>query len=462
MKTRLGMLLAVSVLLSLPLKANNLPPVAVLSSTPDRDWFYNGEDVVFDYYDSYDPDTYLTGTRWYINNVLQLSGTFTFSKCFVLHGSPVGDCYELPAGQTTVAIKLGVKDVQGAWDYETITYTIREHKGRKYFVKDHLGSVRATVNRDGNVLGYDDYYPFGLAMPGRSSNSANPNDDIKFTGYEKDDEAGLKLYHAGNRMYDPVLGRFMQIDRFYDKYPNMSTYQYAANNPVNFIDVNGDSIDVSKLSGKERTELINNLAEITGYDASQFSVSNGMLVISTSATTKDGTVLKYASPVGGSKSARTFLNALASFDPSEHQLGTNFELKSGSASKEDGTLNFNRPNANNVDPAAWNVGMSFLHEGWHFARGFMIGSNSFNTLQNSFGSVGGIDPARVSASFLNGDTGPTVDFVNTVRRELGLNQRTSYRGYQIGNTAYIPFDQASKKSLLRGIVPARSSGFFYY
>ena len=92
-------------------------------------------------------------------------------------------------------------------------------------------------------------YPFGLAMPGRSSNSANPNDDYKFTGYEKDDEAGLDLYHAGNRGYDPVLGRFMQIDRYYYKYPSMSTYQYAANNPVYFIDVNGDSIWVSVRTG---------------------------------------------------------------------------------------------------------------------------------------------------------------------------------------------------------------------
>jgi len=240
MKKRFGMLLAVSLLLSLPLKANNLPPVAVLSSTPDRDWFYNGEDVVFDYYDSYDPDTYLTGTRWYINNVLQQSGTFIFSKCFVLHGSPVGDCYELPAGQTTVAIKLGVKDVQGAWDYETITYTIREHKGRKYFVKDHLGSVRATVNRDGNVLGYDDYYPFGLAMPGRSSNSANPNDDYKFTGHELDNEAGLNLMYAGARYSDPILGgRWLSIDPLAAKYPSLSPYAYVANNPINAVDPDG-------------------------------------------------------------------------------------------------------------------------------------------------------------------------------------------------------------------------------
>ena len=117
--------------------------------------------------------------------------------------------------------------------------------GRRYFLKDHVGSVRTTVDRNGNIVGYDDYCPFGLAMPGRSSNTANPNDDYKFTGYEKDDEAGLDLYHAGARIYDPVLGRFMSIDRFYDKYPHMSTYQYAANNPINFIDINGDSVIVA-------------------------------------------------------------------------------------------------------------------------------------------------------------------------------------------------------------------------
>jgi hypothetical protein len=48
---------------------------------------------------------------------------------------------------------------------------------RKYFVTDHIGTIRTTADIDGNVLGYDDYYPFGLTMPGRSSNSSNPNDN---------------------------------------------------------------------------------------------------------------------------------------------------------------------------------------------------------------------------------------------------------------------------------------------
>ena len=119
--------------------------------------------------------------------------------------------------------------------------------GRRYFVKDHLGSVRTTVDRNGNVVGRDDYYPFGLAMPGRSSNSANPNDDYKFTGYELDNEAGLTMYHAGARGYDPVLGRFMQIDRRYDKYPGISSYAYVLNNPVGLTDVTGDTVDISQV-----------------------------------------------------------------------------------------------------------------------------------------------------------------------------------------------------------------------
>ena len=245
MKKRL-MIVVGWLLLAGSVQANDLAPVALQSVTPDRSWFYNLEEVVFDADESYVPHTYgyITQTKWYIDGVYQTQGSYyhNMSVCFALYGSPEGDCYELDQGQTTVQIKLMVQSNYGYWDEQTITYTIKEHKGRKYFVKDHLGSVRTTVNRDGNVLGYDDYYPFGLAMTGRSSNSANPNDDYKYIGEELDDEAGLNLMNLNARTYDPITARFLQIDPLFDHPAQMglSPYNYAWNNPMNLSDPTGE------------------------------------------------------------------------------------------------------------------------------------------------------------------------------------------------------------------------------
>lgn len=75
-------------------------------------------------------------------------------------------------------------------------------------------------------------------MPKRNTASANTTE--KFSGKELDEETNQ--YYFGARYYDPALGRFFVTDRFADKYPDLTPYQYAGNNPVLFIDVNGDSL----------------------------------------------------------------------------------------------------------------------------------------------------------------------------------------------------------------------------
>jgi uncharacterized protein RhaS with RHS repeats len=42
-------------------------------------------------------------------------------------------------------------------------------------------------------------------------------------------------------MYQPELGKFFTQDRFSEKYFALSPYQYAAGNPLKFVDINGDS-----------------------------------------------------------------------------------------------------------------------------------------------------------------------------------------------------------------------------
>ena len=53
------------------------------------------------------------------------------------------------------------------------------------------------------------------------------------------------MYEYGARNYDPAVGRFFNIDRLSEKYENISPYNYTANNPVRFVDVDGEWIYIS-------------------------------------------------------------------------------------------------------------------------------------------------------------------------------------------------------------------------
>ena len=108
-----------------------------------------------------------------------------------------------------------------------------------YFIKDHQGNVRVVADEHGNAEEVNDYYAFGGLMSTSSRQSVQP---YKYNGKELDRKGGLGWYDYGARMYDAALGRFMKTDRFSEKYVSLSPYQYGANNPVNNIDVNGDSV----------------------------------------------------------------------------------------------------------------------------------------------------------------------------------------------------------------------------
>jgi RHS repeat-associated protein len=112
-----------------------------------------------------------------------------------------------------------------------ITITVHNGKGRtEYYLTDHLGSIRTTIDDQGKVLGYDDYDPFGNVLPGRSYNAGTPNDLNKFTSHERDQEGGLDYMLARN--YDSELGRFYSVDPLYYKYHSTSPYAYVLNNPL--------------------------------------------------------------------------------------------------------------------------------------------------------------------------------------------------------------------------------------
>ena len=131
-------------------------------------------------------------------------------------------------------------------------------RGTKFFeITNHLGNVLATVTDKkmgvrsttdtskvayytADVMSAQDYYPFGMQMPGRTF-TGTTSYRYGFNGKENDNEisgAGNKL-DFGARIYDSRLGRWLSRDPLAEKYPNASPYNFALNNPVAAIDPDG-------------------------------------------------------------------------------------------------------------------------------------------------------------------------------------------------------------------------------
>ncbi|HWJ25648.1 MAG TPA: RHS repeat-associated core domain-containing protein, partial [Flavisolibacter sp.] len=126
---------------------------------------------------------------------------------------------------------------------------------RTYELTNHLSNVLATitdrkigVDLDGNgtidyyktdVTSAQDYYPFGMQMPGRVFNNGSYR--YGFNGKENDNEVkGVgNQQDYGMRVYDPRLGKFLSVDPLTRSYPQLTPYQYASNTPIAYIDLDG-------------------------------------------------------------------------------------------------------------------------------------------------------------------------------------------------------------------------------
>ena len=103
-----------------------------------------------------------------------------------------------------------------------------------YYLKDHQGNNRVVINHSGTAEEVNHYYPFGGTFAG--TGSVQP---YKYNGKELDARKGLNWYDYGARHYDAALGRFTTADPLAEKYYGISPYAYCNNNPVRFIDPDG-------------------------------------------------------------------------------------------------------------------------------------------------------------------------------------------------------------------------------
>jgi len=120
----------------------------------------------------------------------------------------------------------------------------------RFMLTDHLGSTHVITNSSGvteQVMSFDvfgarrDAQSWAIKHAEASSGLLTSALTLRgYTGHEQLDEVGL--VHMGGRVYDPILGRFLQADPFIQQpnnTQNLNRYSYVLNNPLNATDPSG-------------------------------------------------------------------------------------------------------------------------------------------------------------------------------------------------------------------------------
>ncbi len=171
-----------------------------------------------------------TTTINYVYDALgnKLENSFSLGKKVIYLGSFV---YEEEGGVCSLKYVL-TDEGRLLTDGGTVQY--------EYYLKDHLGNVRATFrDTDGNITQYSHYYPFGMRFGGASSGSSN--NKYLYNGKELQELTDWLDY--GWRMNQPELGRWFNVDPMAESYYSQSPYHFSGNNPIRFVDLNGMSYD---------------------------------------------------------------------------------------------------------------------------------------------------------------------------------------------------------------------------
>jgi RHS repeat-associated protein len=135
-------------------------------------------------------------------------------------------------------VKLGIT---APTDCYAVIFVANESPVNVYFDNIEVSHPHLVVSQETH------YYPFGLEIKPLAREGGNR---WKYNGKEL--EAETKWSDYGARHYDAQIGRFHKIDRFAEKYYDLTPYHYCANNPIRYVDVNGDSIFIT-VGGKHYT-----------------------------------------------------------------------------------------------------------------------------------------------------------------------------------------------------------------
>ncbi len=124
-------------------------------------------------------------------------------------------------------------------------------KARNYYhyCSDELGSITHILDEEGNTLNNYEYDAFGNTTLCKE----NVPNRFRYTGQQYDKVT--EQYYLRARYYNPIIGRFLQEDSYYND--GLNLYAYGDNNPVRYIDPSGyTKVDAhDKLPGNQQASM---------------------------------------------------------------------------------------------------------------------------------------------------------------------------------------------------------------
>ena len=248
----------------------------------------------------------------YVSSPYSESEQLTFNEYYSLfvnannkwHGGDVYKSIMLGNSRLVTRIEQGVGNATTEWKKQRTFY----------YLADHLGSATLITTYKGDVYKRTEYTPYGEKWLESTTSSSSYNFEYGFTGKPLDEETGY--YYFGARYYDPMRSVWTTSDPAMSEYfdgskkgnggiynsINFNTYHYCGNNPIRYVDPNGENQpDMEFDSGlKFEYDKVNN----TINDVPVSSIENGIAQTSTAlyfgseAIKSVGEVGKVAGAVG--------------------------------------------------------------------------------------------------------------------------------------------------------------------
>jgi len=158
---------------------------------------------------------------------------------------------------------------------------INANGDKRFYLKDHLGSVRAVLDEFEAVISSQDYDVWGYQLQDRNYDS-----DVSlymFTSKERDEESEYDYF--GARYYDARIANWGSVDPLLEKHYDYSPYNYVLRNPLKLVDPDGRQVEIITRTYIPQESSVNPLYKVfhdnrsADYYSNSYRTEQRMIVV---------------------------------------------------------------------------------------------------------------------------------------------------------------------------------------